>query len=168
MRLSDTYYTTNELDGTPTPPLGPGVKEEAPQFYQGDTILLDVLLYFNNQPVLEEEWTITAVLKTSAFADCVTWEGELYNGIYKNDAPGYYRIIIPNDSTAELIAGTYWLDIIITEKTGQQQTYKDVKLILRRQPIMIDYSAGSPNPGRVLDRNELEKTYPPPVDIRRA
>lgn len=165
MRLDDTYYTNNKLDGIPVPPLGPETKLEAPQFYQGETIVLDMYFEYDGKPVTVEDWTLTAVLRSNRYSNCNVWSGSLNAGIYKKDQLGFYRVIITHEETSLLAAGTYWLGVTVTERNVSQGTYKNVISFIKQQPIAIDYGVGSPNPGR--DRpSPPGGTYPPTVDAR--
>lgn len=157
MRLSDVYYTTNNLDGWPEPT---GGKSEALNCYQGESIELDVYLNKDAVPIDSDKWEVRGVVKSNVYATCKDFELELNNGIYKNDKIGYYKLFIPPSVTSEMHPGTYWLSVKIKEKSGN--SIHDRELVVMKQPFSISLSTTSPNPK--LDRVELERTVPPPFD----
>lgn len=161
MRLSDVYYTTQNLDGVPEPE----GHASAPEFYQGEDIILDVYFNIEQKPVTVDEWELTAVVKKNKYAINVLFEAQMNNGIYKNSVPGYYKIIIPAEDTARFLAGTYWLVISGKEKNGDG--IKDREFVLSNSPFIIKDSAASPYPAQTLNRAGTERTYPPAIDISR-
>src|SRR5437868_6422204 len=102
MRLTDVYYTDQTLDGNPEPP----AKELAPEFYQGEDAIFDIFLNFAGNPVLTEDWDITAIIKKNQYALNTLFEATIDEGLYKLDVPGFYRILLPADATATFLAGT--------------------------------------------------------------
>lgn len=158
MRLDDTYYTNQPMDGFPEPP----AKSTPINFYQGEDIILDVYLNYNAKPITLDKWEILGIVKKNQYAQQAIWTAEINNGLYQLEPSGYYRFLIPSESTATFLAGTYWLTVTIHELSGKGP--KDLDLVIVNQPFSINYSAGSPNPGSVLDRASTETTYPPPSD----
>lgn len=158
-RISDIYYTTQNLDGIPEPP-GKSVPID---FYQGDSIILDVFLNYEGEPVNISKWNIKGTVKKNQYAQKVLWVATLNDGCYKLEKAGFFRFLIPASDTAKFLAGTYWLAVSIAEKLGSDQ--KDLEFILVNQPFSINYSVGSPNTGDKLDRSTTERTYPPSIDI---
>lgn len=162
MRLDDVDYINARLDGIPEPP-----GQQPPlQYYQGEDIVFEVLLRYQGKVVTLDNWDIDLIIKKNAFAKCSEWLGSINNGLYVIDhTPGYYKIIIPADVTSNLLAGTYWLNIFIHEKVGMGKGPKDLNIIIVQQPFSLDYAAASPNPPPALRGTDIEKTYPPPINI---
>lgn len=166
MRLPDFYYTQQSLDGQ----VSPEANSTTPEFYQGDSIELDVYLNIDNQPVLENDWNIKAIVKKNVYANNIIWQGEYRNGIEKNDTAGYYKITIPSVVTSTSLAGTYWMDVVVTEKNGKGTT--DRSFVVVHQPFMLNYTVASPHPTSSspysgLRRGNVEPTMPFPEDITR-
>jgi len=158
IRLPDTYYTTQILDGTSTPP-----PTQLPliEHYVGEDITLEAYLTHDGKPVLITDWTLTAVLNTNQFANKHSWDGVINNGIYSDDTAGHYKIIIPSEVTTALTPGTYWLNIVATEKLGSDHhAIKDQTLILGRYPISLSYSGALPQTFSSGERQQLEQTAP--------
>mgnify|MGYP000974022240 CR=1 FL=1 len=159
MRLPDLYYTRQFFDGYPEPP---GV--QAPiQFYVGEDVIFDKYMAYEGKPVLEEDWDLTATVKTNAMSQCVMWTGILNNGIYKNNNSGYYKFVIPSQDTDTWQAGTYWLEVVAREKLGRGTGPKDIDVFLFKQPFGLDFSINSSNPTHAVD-NVSERTTPNIVD----
>jgi len=156
MRISDISYTTN-LPDVPEPT----GKPIPINFYQGEDIVINFYLTFNGEPVTEDKWDIVGTVKKNQYAQNVLWEAKINNGLYKQKPDGYYQVILPSEASATFLSGTYWLVVMIHEKSGEGP--KDLDLVVLNQPFSINYSAASPNPGKALDRTATEQTYPPPV-----
>ena len=163
MRLQDVYYTTKKMDTYPEP-LG---KPAPVSVYQGDDIVFDIYLNYESEPVELDRWYITALLKTTAYATTLLWEGALGNSnehfsnhIEKLPAPGMYRISIPASFTKDLIAGTYWLDVAITEQAGAGN--HDLRRTIARYPFSLEYANTASNV--VFERSTLPKSVPEPVN----
>lgn len=161
MRLDDINYKNQRLDGTAEPPAALGPIE----FYQGEDVVLDFFLAYNDSPVVPADWRIEVLVKKNAYAKTRLWEAVLNNGLYASNVAGYYKVIIPSEATSTFLAGTYWMDVFIHEKLGRRNGPKDLDIIVLRQPFSIDYAAASPNPGTTLASSNTEHTYPPPIDI---
>ena len=152
-RLSDVYYTAQNLDGVPEPPANP-----IPiGFYQGETIRMDVFLNYEDAPVTLDDWDIIGFVKTNQFAQDLIWKAELNSGLEPLGKPGFYRFEIPSETTAGFLAGTYWLVVQIKERMGSG--LHDAVFQIVNQPFSVNYSAASPNPGTALGTGE--PTYPP-------
>lgn len=162
MRLDDIYFKRAQLDGVPTPPGQP----DPVQYYQGEDIIFEVFLNYNDVPVIVDDWDIRGIVKKNAFATDVAWTGTIEGGIFVQTKPGFYKIIIPSDVTAIFYAGTYWLDVVISQKVGKGEE-RDITAIIMHQPFSIDYSVGSPNPPKDLKNISpcQEATTPPPINI---
>jgi hypothetical protein len=162
MRLPDTFYSKVPLDGYYEPP-----GQQAPvQFYKGENIVFDIYLNYENKPVTNEDWDIEAIVKSSVYANDVIWNGKTLTGIFEHPdhVKGYYHIIIEADKTCNWLIGTYWMDIIIHQKSNNTVDIKDKHAIIVRQPFSFDYSAAST--GIVITKNNIqERTVPYPTDI---
>lgn len=157
-RLSDVYYTDQTLDGYPEPP----AKPIPLNFYQGETITLEVFLNHNGKPVIADDWIFYGALKTNAYAHTPIWEAAYNDGIYKTNVPGFYQIILSADLTTQLKAGTYWFSLLITEKQGTG--VKDVSVVILNQPFNINYATISPRPGDFISKHSLERSVPESVE----
>lgn len=153
MRLSDVFYTTKNLDGTPEPPGKPTPID----FYQGEDIVFEVFLNFQDKAISTNEWDVNAYVKTNKHAEELIWSGELNNGLYKGVKEGMFKIVIPSETTTTMLAGTYWLALTIHEKSGKGP--KDLDYVILNQPFSVNYSAASKNPN--INLRTTERTYPP-------
>ena len=163
MRLPDLYYTRSPLDGAPEPP---GV--QAPiTFFNGETLVFDQFLVFENKPVLPDDFEIKAVVKSNSYSGTRVWVGEVDNGIYKRDVPGYYSFIIPAAITGSIQPGTYWLEVSIAERAGVSRTGQDRTVFLSKTPFCLDYSTSSPSQVK-LQNSGPETTLPPIVDPKHS
>lgn len=155
-RLSDVYYTTQNLDGVPEPP----AKPLPINFYQGETVRLDVYLNYNGLPVTLDKWDVQGFVKKNQYAQNLIWEAGPNNGMEQLEKPGFYRFEIAAEDSSLFLAGTYWLVVQITEKLGEGAHAATFQIV--NQPFSINYSAASPHPGDALYRAGTERTYPPP------
>jgi hypothetical protein len=122
--------------GTPNPDL----------FYQGEDIVYDLFL-FNGEIVTSDDYDITAILKTSPRAYNVAWQGSLEIGIFPVvNQTGYYELWIPSNVTSNLLAGTYYLDVLVQEKMGAGKGRFDRKYVMVQTMLNIEYSNFSPSP----------------------
>lgn len=157
MRLPDIYYTRQPMDGYYEPP----GKQEPIQFYQGEDIVMEFYLQYEGENVLSADWNIEATVKSTPYTHDIVWTGVVNNGLYTdNNTPGFYKVIIPSHVMNEARSGTYWLDVMIREISGEG--IKDLNILVLRQPFGFDYSASSPN--TAVPRG-LDFSYPPGVDI---
>lgn len=163
MRLADVYYTTKKLDTYPEP-LG---KPAPISVYQGDDIVFEIYLNYEGEPVGLDKWIVSAYIKTTAYATTLLWEASIgniaehYNNqIVKLPAEGMYQFNIPATFTAGLIAGTYWLDVSITELSGEGN--RDIRRTIVRQPFSLEYANNASDV--VFDRSTLPKSVPEPVN----
>jgi hypothetical protein len=157
MRLPDIYYTRQPMDGYYEPP-----GKQAPiQFYQGEDIVLEFYLEYEGDVVLPADWKISAIIKQNPYTTDIVWTGELNNGVYtESSKPGYYKVIVASDVMSNLPSGTYWLDIMIHEISGDD--IKDLNVLVLRQPFGFDYSAASPH---TVAEKSINESYPPHVNI---
>jgi hypothetical protein len=153
--------------GIPFVPATPPV----PVFSQGETIVYDAQLCVDGALIAPTGWDIKCILKKSEFAIEVLWQGILNNGLYFSPNTSQYQIWIPSDVTADLFAGTYFMDVIASELIGSGTGVKDRTILLITLPIGIRYTPSSPHPdsadtclpGR-LPRTGVEPTYPLPFN----
>jgi hypothetical protein len=144
--------------GTPNPVL----------FYQGEDAVYDMYLHNAGAPVLVEDYEITATVKTSPRAANVIWQGSIDSGIFTNNdnLPGYYELWMPSAITSAMLAGTYYLDILVAEKMGKTGGRYDRKKVLLQTVFNIEYSNFSPapesvsSPGTSPSRSSVEETWP--------
>lgn len=133
--------------GTPNPDL----------FYQGEDIVYDVYL-FNGEPVISDDYDIYAILKTGPRAYRISWQGSLDLGIYPTpNQSGYYELWIPSNITSSLLAGTYFLDIMVQEKMGAGKARFDRKYVLLQTSFNLEYSNFSPSPETLASNPDSSK-----------
>jgi len=159
--ISPPIFGVPPMEGTPLPPA----------FKQGEDVFLEVHLRLDDKPITIDNWDLSAILKQNKYAECPLWTGILNNGIYEGKdgkTEGCYEIIIPSSVTSDLKMGTYWLDIKGHQKLGKSDGIRDFTMVFLTQPITIDYSPSSPNPGKALNSQTEEGTYPQTFDTRRA
>lgn len=156
-RLKDVYYTDQILDGNI--PID-GIKQPAPQFYQGEDITLYFVLCLEDKPVTPETHNVEIIVKKSPVACHILWKGVFGNGVYKapNKADGTYYLLLPAEISSLLLPGTYYIDAKIGEKIGSGQLAKDVFRIQPVGSINIDISSASPNP-RLRNTRTEETAY---------
>jgi hypothetical protein len=162
-----------------TSPIGfmgfPGVPYEQgvpnPSTYsQGEDVVLDAMLYYKGEPVIEEKYNITAVVKSDPHALNAIWTGIVDNGIYKGGKSGIYEIWIPSANTSKMFAGSYYLDIVLKEPVGTGMGPKDRTIFVASYIFNIAYSSASPNPESAdvgdnqLNRSTLKPSWPPVAD----
>lgn len=157
-KLKDIYYTDQMLDGTPEP----SAKALPISFYQGEDVLIEFTLFYNEEPVDAEKWDISGFVKKNKYARTVLWEGNLDGGISKTNKTGSYKLLIPAEASACFVPGTYWLTVTIKEKAGTGQ--HDLTFVVMNQPFSIDDSAASPYNRDTLDTLHTERTYPPSIN----
>ena len=143
------------IEGIPGIPFEPGISNPD-SFFQGEDIIYDLFLFHDGKPVVKEDYDILASVKTSPRARGVIWTGNLELGIdpVANRA-GYYEIWIPSDITGGMIAGTYYLNVMIKERFGAGKGKFDRKYVLLKTYFNIDYSNFSENlENRTNDKRE--------------
>jgi hypothetical protein len=123
-------------------------------FCQGEDIVLDTFLYFLGAPVGLDRYTIKVFLKSSLREVEAFWIGELSNGLYSTDRPGFYTVWIPGSVTAELTAGTYYMDIQVKEEVAAGAGPRDRISKLVSYVFNIEYCAMSPKPENIQNSHE--------------
>ena len=156
-------------------PLGthgfPGVPFESgepnPTVYsQGEDIIFDTFLYYAGKEVSSRQFKITVIIKSDPHSVKPLWVGTLNDGLYPQDREGYYEVWIPSAVTSNMFAGSYYMDITITEPVGTGKGPKDRTIFLLSHNFSIEYTAASPNPesasavGGLKGRDLLPNTWP--------
>ncbi len=180
-RLPDVYYTEKVLDGN-----GEfyGINQLPPNYLQGEDIRLVFGLSPGQNPVLSDTTKLELILKKSKYADNILWYGTIGSGLYAVDGkPGYYYMLMPSQISAAFLPGSYYIDILATEKTGTGQDIKDLTTVALSFVITIELGASSPNPKLkaysteiiafdpvtgiiTIQSDSVEPTQPPWVDTR--
>lgn len=160
MRLPNIYYTNQYFYGV-TEPMG---KPAPIEKYIGESLDFDIYLNHNDQAVLTKDWDILANIKSNAAASPPVWVGALANGVYENNKTGYYKIVVPSEKTKDWLAGTYWLEILIKEKTAKFNGVADNYTVILRLPICMDY--GNHSDFKDLHDQALTGSLPHLVDIK--
>lgn len=159
---------TNSLviDGIPGIPFEAGTPNPD-VFYQGEDIVYDLFLFYNGDAVSLEDYDIKVGIKTSPRAYEMTFEASIDNGLYIVPGDkGYYELWIPSAITSEMLAGSYYLDVILIEKVGRGKGKFDRKHVLLQGHFNVEYSNYSPAPESVSrnagasKRGTLENTWP--------
>lgn len=159
--------------GFPGIPFVPGEPNPA-SFCQGEDAIFSAFLFNEGEPVTSEKFKIEARVKSSLRSVDFVWCGELQNGIYPEQREGYYSIWIPSDTTNDWYAGTYVLNIFLSEAVGDGPGPHDRKISLIDTFFNIEYCGGSKNPenvkrkGNLPGRNKLNNTWPNSPDIIRG
>ena len=155
-----------EFNGIPGVPLFERADPNPDLFYQGEDIVYDLLLIHAFEPVSAEDYDIVAVVKTSPRSVGIVWHGTLDNGVYPTpNQPGYYELWLPSIATEKLLAGTYYLDILIQERVGEGKGKYDRKYVLLQHIFNIEYSNFSGTPETATNttatgRASVERTWP--------
>ena len=160
--------------GIPGTPYDHGVDNPA-SFAQGEDVVFEAFLYHDGEEVLTSKYTISAIVKTSPYTPYVAWLGTYNNGITNiqqttvvsghstsTNKPGYYKIVIPHETTALLFAGSYFMDIVIDQiVTDGGPSHR---AFLYTTSFNIFYSISSPNPesmkGSTMSRINIDRTWP--------
>jgi hypothetical protein len=157
---------TSALDNIPGIPFERGTPNPD-VFYQGEDIVYDLLLVHDGKYVNSEDYEILALIKTSPRASTVLWEGKLDYGIYKTQGkPGYYELWLPANVTEKLLAGAYYIDILLVERIGRGEGRFDRKYVILQTMFNLEYSNFSPSPESVKSssdspsRSSVEETWP--------
>lgn len=136
-------------------------------FYQGEDIVYDLLLINDGKKVVVDEYDIVVAVKTSPRATKMSYEAVLDNGLFAvANSPGYYELWIPSVITSGLLAGTYYLNVMLVEKVGAGAGKYDRKYIALQTYFNLEYSNYSPNPERRnqslggLTRSDAEQVWP--------
>lgn len=160
-KATEIYYAA--LDNIPGIPFERGVPNPD-TFYQGEDIVYDLFLFHEGANVSSDDYDINVLIKTSPRAYIAVWEGKLDFGVYKiNNREGYYEVWIPSSVTAELLGGSYYVDVMITERIGKGGGRYDRKYVLLQTVFNLEYSNFSPAPESLTSsssRSNVEETWP--------
>ena len=155
-----------EFNGIPGVPLFERADPNPDLFYQGEDIVYDMILVHNYEPVSTEEYDVFASIKTSPRAKAAIWQGSLDNGVYPvPNTAGHYELWVPSSVTDTLLAGTYYLDVLIQERIGEGKGKFDRKFVVLQHMFNLEYSnfSGAPenaNASSSRERINLERTWP--------
>jgi hypothetical protein len=138
--------STHNLDGIPGIPPEHG-QPNPDSFFQGEDIVYDLFLYHDGAPVTTEDYTVSVAIKTSPRAKNIIWQGNSSGDsiLPQPGQPGYYELWIPAYQTAAFMAGTYYLHVMIQEKTAGGKGRYDRKHVLLQSYFNVDYSNFSEN-----------------------
>lgn len=157
MRLPDTYYTQQVLDGN-TPYYG--VNAQPPEYYQGEDIKLGFYLAVDNLPVTPKDYNILGTLKSSEFSDECHYTATINNlGLLADDIKGNYTLFVPSGVTTILSPGTYYFQIQLTERTGDYPKAKT--FVALKATVNISRSNFSP----ASDTRESPQQSSPPYVV---
>jgi hypothetical protein len=150
--------------GFPGIPLEKGIPNPD-TFLQGEDAIFDSFLFYEGKEVVPADFNISVVLKASPRAVDKVWTGILENGIFQQQKPGFYTIWIPSLVTSQLLAGTYYMEVILKEGVGRGDGAHDRTISLAQYPFNIDYGVVSDNPETISNQNNkirgtLEQTWP--------
>lgn len=166
----DVFVSSTAGFGFPGIPFVPG-EPNPPNFCQGEDAIFDAYLFNEGQPVVPSDYNIVAQVKSSLRSTKFIWRGELENGIYPEQEPGYYKIWISSEDTKKLFAGSYVLNLSLYQAVGKGRGPHDRKISLIDTMFNIDYCGGSENPenvrlsGDLPHRTSLNRTWPNSPDI---
>ncbi len=155
--LPNSYYTTQMLEGNPEQT---GIKQPAPQFYQGEDIQLQFYLNYNGAPVISDKYVVDIIVKKSTAAQNVLWKATLGNGLYEltPKVPGYYYISMPAAISSLFLPGTYYITARLKEVVGQNKGPSDLTIFMLNMPFNIELSSASPNP-KLAPTSSSETTF---------
>lgn len=155
-RVYKTQIPTRLSSSVPGIPLFEEGHPNPDLFYQGEDVIYDTFLSYEDNPVLVEDYEISVIVKTSPRASAAVWEGRLDLGVeQKPNQSGNYEIWIPAAVTEKFLAGTYYLDVLVTERVGKGLGKHDRKYVLIQTVFNIDYSNHSPTPESRTSGKEL-------------
>jgi hypothetical protein len=154
------------LDGIPGIPFE-RTSRNPDVFYQGEDVIYDTVIRYNGGYVTSDDYDVQAIVKSSPRAPVAAWHGILDNGVYEDRTrPGYFEVWIPSAATSKLLAGSYYLHILLKEKLGKGAGKFDRQYVILQTVFNIDYSNFSPaaesrQPGAAQQlRNNLDTTWP--------
>ncbi len=139
------------LDGYP---VQQGVRDQSPRFYQGEDVRLSFYLNYNGAPVDTDKHHLEAIVKKSPSAVNVLWKGRLNDGLYHKKAKGDFYILMPDSASSLFLPGTYYLDIKLSEKSGEGEDVTDITAIILSTTFTLELTAASPNPKLAANKSE--------------
>lgn len=153
------------VDGVPGVPFEEGTPNPD-VFYQGEDVIFDAYLYFDGAEVDPDKFDVNVIVKTSPRSFNVVWNGTLGNGVYATENPGYFEIWIKASDISAIRAGSYYLEIQLKEKEGQEAGRFPRTRTAIQHVFNIDYNVFSQRPEaangnpNVLRRENIESTWP--------
>jgi len=136
------YYTDYPLEGTPTQE---GQYQPSPEYAQGNDIVMQMLLSYEDVPVDDTQWKLEVFVKRSVSANLIDVYATLNQGLFSESRRGLYTFIIPAATTSSLEPGLYFLTVRGTQKIGTGKM-KDVAVDLLSSSFNIVLTASSPYP----------------------
>lgn len=167
---TDFFVSSTAGFGFPGIPFVPGEPNPS-NFCQGEDVIFDAFLYYQGEPVTQDKYKIVTQVKSSLRSVNTIWTGEIQNGVYPEEKPGYYTVWIPADKTTTLFAGSYNLNVFLSQSVGEGTGPHDRKISLIDIVFNIEYCGGSENPenvrlsGDLPHRTSLKRTWPNSPDI---
>jgi len=154
------------IDGIPGIPFERTIRNPD-VFFQGEDVIYDAIIRYNGGLVTSDNYDVLVSVKSSPRAQKATWEGFFDNGVYEDRTrPGCFEIWIPSASTANFLAGSYYLQVLLKERIGRGAGRFDRQYVVLQTYFNIDYSNFSPapesrQPGEAQNiRNNTVSTWP--------
>lgn len=140
-----------------------GVKQPAPEFSQGNDVVVEFELYFNGEPIIDlTNWKLEAFVKKSLKANTVLWKAEIDHYLYQKDKrSNVFMLRIPADKTSTFLPGSYFFAVVGTQKVGSSQPF-DRKITLHQAMFDLVLDAASPFPRLTTAR--ITALYLDPID----
>ena len=147
----------------PTIPEMYGLKQPAPEFSQGNDVVIEFELYFNGEPIIDtKNWKLEVFVKKSLKADNVLWKAELDHHLYQKDKhSNVFFFRIPADKSSLFLPGNYHFAVVGTQKVGTAAPF-DRKVTLHHAMFDLALDAGSPFPR--LTQTSVIALYLDPID----
>ena len=144
IRLPDTYYTTQMLDGQPEQT---GIYQLSPTFYQGEDVIINFYLQIDGAPVTLDHWDVSLIVKKSNFANNILWSAFPGNGLIPRvgGKDGYFEMIMPAAISSLFLPGSYYMALKTVENPGTGNP-KDRTIVPLQAYFNLELSAASPNP----------------------
>jgi hypothetical protein len=167
---TDFFISSTSGFGFPGIPFVPGEANPA-NFCQGEDVIFDAFLYYQGEAVTQNDYDILVQVKSSLRSPTAFWVGEIQNGVYPEENPGYYTIWLPAEKTMTLFAGSYNLNVFLSQQVGKGSGPHDRKISLIDIAFNIEYCGGSENPenvrltGDLPHRASIKRTWPNAPDI---
>jgi hypothetical protein len=124
-----------------------GIKQPAPEYSQGNDVVLEFELYFNGVPIIDlSGWKLEAFVKKSLKAQNILWKAELNYHFYQKDKrTNVFCVRIPADASSFFLPGDYYLSVVGTQRIGTGDLF-DRKVTLHNAMFELVLDASSPNP----------------------
>lgn len=140
-----------------------GVKQPAPEFSQGNDVVVDFELWFNGEPLIDTaHWKLEVFVKKSLKANTVLWKAENGYHLYQQDKrSNLFFFRIPADITATFLPGNYFFAVVGTQHVGSAVPF-DRKATLYNAMFELTLDAASPFPK--LSNSAVTALYFDPTD----